>query len=317
VNPEPTSKVASIDMGTNTFLLLVAEVKGDALRPLLHRETIVRLGHDIQKTGALAPEAMERGVRTLIQYLRDCRAMEVQKIYAVGTSALRQARNAQEFLKRVNKELDVSVEVISGEEEARMSYLAVARDLGEEEQSLSVVDVGGGSTEVVVGHGGHVDEWVSLPIGAVCLTEQFLLSNPVRESEWNVMMRAVEEALQRIPSWAKPGPVVAVGGTATTLASVELGLAEFVPEKIHHFVLWKKALKDQVALYRCKSIEERKKIPGLPSSRADVILAGAVILQKTMEKLGSPSVLISCHGVRYGVLYDRLNLPKRASSERE
>jgi len=101
--------------------------------------------------------------------------------------------------------------------------------------------------------------------------------------------------------------MVAVGGTATTLASVEQGLAEFIPEKIHHFVLWKEALKNQLVLYRSQTIEERKKIPGLPAARADVVLAGGTILYLAMEELDCPSALVSCHGVRYGLLYKKLN----------
>ena len=102
--------------------------------------------------------------------------------------------------------------------------------------------------------------------------------------------------------------MVAVGGTATTLASVEQGLEEFIPEKIHHFVLTKEALKNQLHLYRSKTIDERREIPGLPPARADVILAGGAILYMAMEKLKSPAVLISCHGIRYGLLYQKLKI---------
>ncbi len=271
-------------------------------------ETVVRLGENLQRNGVISPQAMERGLRTLSQYLERCRAMEVQKTFAVGTSALREARNSEDFLKLVEAKLDLSVEVISGEEEAQLSFLAVARDLKETERTFLVVDIGGGSTEFILGKGDQIRRWMSLPLGSVRFTEQLLKSDPVREEEWQELEREIRKRLITIPHTKEPLSMVAVGGTATTLASVEQGLKEFVAEKIHHFILKKEALKNQLLLYRAKSIEKRKKMVGLPPARADVILAGAAILYLTMEKVQCPSVLISCHGVRYGLVYKKLTL---------
>ena len=295
--------MASIDIGTNTILLLIAEVDQGRIKPLFEMETVVRLGERIHENGILLKEAMDRGLQTLSQYLERCRAMEVQEIFAVGTSALREAKNSQDFLKLVEGKLDLSIEVISGEEEAQLSFLAVARDLEETGKTFLVVDVGGGSTEFILGKGDQIRQWMSLPLGSVRFTEQFLKSDPVQEEEWQAMEREIRKLLINIPHTEEPLSMVAVGGTATTLASVEQGLEEFIVEKIHHFVLKKEALKNQLLLYRSKTIEERKKIPGLPMARADVILAGAAILYLTMEEVKCPSVLISSHGVRYGLLY--------------
>jgi exopolyphosphatase/guanosine-5'-triphosphate,3'-diphosphate pyrophosphatase len=301
-------RMASIDIGTNTFLLLIAEVDQGRIKPLFEMETVVRLGERIHKNGVLLKEAMSRGIQTLSQYSERCRAMEVQKIFAVGTSALREAKNSGDFLKRVKGELGLSIEVISGEEEAQLSFLAVARDLGETGKTFLVVDIGGGSTEFILGKGDQVWQWTSLPLGSVRLTEQFLKSDPVREEEWQEMEWEIRKRLIHIPHAREPLSMVAVGGTATTLASVEQGLEEFAVEKIHHFDLKKEALNSQLFLYRTKTIKEKKKIPGLPSTRADVILAGAAILYLTMEEVKCPSALISCHGVRYGLLYKKLTL---------
>jgi len=300
--------MASIDIGTNTILLLIAEVDQGRIKPLFEMETVVRLGERIHENGILLKEAMNRGLQALSQYLERCRAMEVQEIFAVGTSALREAKNSQDFLKLVEGKLDLSIEVISGEEEAQLSFLAVARDLEETGKTFLVVDVGGGSTEFILGKGDQIRQWLSLPLGSVRFTEQFLKSDPVREEEWQAMEREIGKRLIHLPHTEEPLPMVAVGGTATTLASVEQGLEEFVVEKIHRFVLKKEALKNQLLLYRAKTIQERKKIPGLPMARADVILAGAAILYLTMEEVKCPSVLISSHGVRYGLLYKKLNL---------
>jgi len=301
-------RLASIDIGTNTILLLIAKVEGGKIHPLFEKETVARLGEGVQKNGILLKEAIDRGLQTLAQYLKRCNEMGVEKIFAVGTSPLRESKNSEDFLKLAKEKLNLSIEVVSGEEEAKLSFLAVARDLEELNKSILVVDVGGGSTEFILGKEKQISQWISLPIGSVRFTEQFLLSDPVQEEEWRKMEKKIRELLVNIPHSQEPLLMVAVGGTATTLASVEQGLEEFIPEKIHHFVLKKEALKKQLLLYRSKTIDERRKIPGLPSGRADVILGGSTILYMTMEELNCPSALISCHGVRYGLLYRKLNL---------
>jgi exopolyphosphatase/guanosine-5'-triphosphate,3'-diphosphate pyrophosphatase len=307
-NPTSPERVASIDIGTNTILLLVAEIDKGVLKPLLEKETIVRLGEGVQQNGVLLEGAMERGIQTLTQYLKECEGMGVQRIFAAGTSALREAKNARDFLKRVEEQRNLAIEIISGEEEAQLSFLAVARDLRNLEEPILVVDVGGGSTEFVVGKGNQISHWVSLPVGSVRFTEQFLLSDPIRQEEWGNMENEIMKGLGKVPPPQKPFTLVAVGGTATTLASVEMGLEHFIYEKIHHFILGGKALKSQLILYRSRTLEERRKIPGLFPARADVILAGGAILYFAMEKFGVPSVLISCHGVRYGLIYKKLQI---------
>jgi exopolyphosphatase/guanosine-5'-triphosphate,3'-diphosphate pyrophosphatase len=310
VKSDPTfpKRVASIDIGTNTILLLISEVERRKIHPIFEMETVVRLGEGVQKNKMLLKEAMERGLQTLAHYSERCQAMEVQKIFAVGTSALREAKNSKDFLKAAKEKLNLSIEVISEEEEARLSFLAVAKDLGEAKKPILVVDVGGGSTEFILGKGHQIRQWVSLPLGSVRFTEQFLHSNPVQDEEWEKMERHIRERLVNTPHSQEPFSMVAVGGTATTLASVEIGLEEFIAEKIHRFILKKGELGKQLLHYRSKTIEERKKILGLPVARADVILAGGAILYLAMEELNCSFVLISCHGVRYGLLYKKLNL---------
>ena len=313
-SPTSLKRVASIDIGTNTILLLIAEVEGEKITPLFEKETVVGLGKGVQKNGILMTEAMHRGLQTLSQYLERCQAMEVGKIFAVGTSALREAANSEDFLRLVKKKMNLSIEVISPEEEAQLSFLAVAKDLREVNDTILVVDVGGGSTEFILGRGNQIGQWISLPLGSVRFTEQFLHSNPVREEEWETMEKKIRELLAKIPHSQEPFLTVAVGGTATTLASVEQGLEEFIPKKIHHFVLRKEALRNQLLVYRSKTIDGRRKIPGLPGARADVILAGGAILYLAMEELNCPSVLISSHGIRQGLIYNKLSLSKPTAS---
>jgi exopolyphosphatase/guanosine-5'-triphosphate,3'-diphosphate pyrophosphatase len=310
VKSDPTlpKRVASIDIGTNTILLLISELGKKRIHPLFEMETVVRLGEGVQKNKILLKEAMERGLQTLTRYLKRCQTMGVQKIFAAGTSALREAQNSEDFLKVAKEKLNLFIEVLSEEEEAQLSFLAVDKDLSEVKKPILVVDVGGGSTEFISGKDHQIRQWISLPLGSVRFTEQFLHSDPVQEKEWERMEGEIRKLLVHIPHTQEPFSMVAVGGTATTLASVEMGLEEFITEKIHHFVLKKEDLKKQLLLYRSKTIQERKKMPGLPMARADVVLAGGAILYLTMEELKCPSVLISCHGLRYGLLYKKFNL---------
>ncbi len=304
-----SGRVAAIDLGTNTFLLLIAEMDRGKVRPLLERETVVRLGKGLQKEGLISEASMRRGRETLSEYLALCREWQVQRVFAVGTSALREAKNSADFLQTIQEKLDLTVEVISGEEEAYLSYTAVAQDLDNNETSIMVIDVGGGSTELIRGRGDRILEWVSLPLGLVRFTERFLISNPVRPEEYHAMEREIRGQLDRLPPSPDPVTLVSVGGTGTTLASVAQGLNKFDVERIHHFVLRGDALHHQLTLFLSKTIEQRKAIPGLPPARADVILAGAAILYRSMERLRCPSVLISSHGVRYGLLYQKLTPP--------
>jgi len=299
-------RAASIDIGTNTILLLIADIEAGEIKPVFEAETIVGLGKGLQRSGVISPEAMERGFQTLSQYLDRCRKMDVKSVFAVGTSALREAKNSRDFLEMIDKRLRFPIEIISGEEEARLSFLAVAKDLKEEKQEILVIDVGGGSTEFILGKGDQVREWMSLPLGSVRFTEQFLISDPVRQEEWDNMEKKIRDLLLNVPQPRESLIMVAVGGTATTLATVQLGLKEFIPEKIHHFNLTREALKNQLILYRSKTIREREKIPGLPPARADVVLAGGAILYLAMERIGCSSLLTSCHGIRYGLLFKKM-----------
>ena len=306
--PTSPERVASIDIGTNTILLLIAEVRRGKLKTLFDTETIVRLGEGVQKNAILSEEAMQRGFHTLKGYLKRCQEMEVQKIFAVGTSALREAKNSDHFLKRVKEEFDLSIDVISGEEEARLSFLSVARDLKKSRKNLLVVDVGGGSTELILGKGDEIIRWVSLPLGIVRFTERFLISDPVKEEEYRTMVEEIRKQLPNFPISKNSLSMVSIGGTGTALASVEQGLEKFIIERIHRFVLTREALINQLSLYRSKTTEERKEIKGLPPSRADVILAGGTILYLIMEKFDCSSLMVNGHGVRYGLLYGKLNL---------
>jgi len=304
-------RCAFIDIGTNTILGLIAELKNDDSFDVLDDlAEITRLGEGIQWTGRISSEAEERSLQVLRRYLDRCKDLFVEEIIAVGTSALRDAHNSAEVLSRFEKQLGLNVRVISGDEEAAYSFLAVQRGLPLNRRELLVVDVGGGSTEFIRGSERGVSQAVSINIGSVRLTEQFLHSDPVRKEECEKMQLVIERELALLPhQWLKDASIltlVGIAGTFTTLAAVEKKLTRYAHGEVHGSRLTLSEVRRQVALYRSKTIAERKAIDGLEPKRADVILAGATLIERIMVFFHLQQAIVSDHGVRYGLLYERI-----------
>lgn len=304
-------RLAFIDIGTNTILCLIAELKNDGTFDVLDDlAEITRLGQGVHQTRTINPEGEERSFKVLERYLERCKGLNVEEIIAVGTSALRDARNSAAVCARFKEQLGLDVRVISGDEEAAYSFLAVQRGLPLKQQELLVVDVGGGSTEFIRGNEAGVSQAVSINIGSVRLTEQFLHSDPVHEEECEKMMAAVERALAQLPRpWLKDGSIltlIGIAGTCTTLAAVEKKLTNYSHGEVHGGLLTLDEVRRQIELFQSKPIEERKAIPGLEPKRADVILAGACLIEKIMTLFHSERIIVSDHGVRYGLLHECL-----------
>lgn len=300
-------RFASIDIGTNTVKLTLVERDGEGrFVPLVDTSRTTRLGEGLL-ANRLRETAIRRTLDTLREYLTLCQAHGVERIAAVGTAALRNAANRDEFLKRA-RELGAEVEVISGEEEARLSFLAVRRDPHwRNAERLLVVDIGGGSTEIIVSdsRGRGVGERVSLPLGAVRLTEMALHSDPPTIRQMETANRAAQAALQDLHLPATNYAAVGVGGTFVNMAAVHLRLAEHDPERLHGTLLTLADVEAQVALYAERTVEERKRIVGLDPSRADIILGGAIVLCQALCTMRLEAIAVSCRGLRWGVLYDR------------
>jgi exopolyphosphatase / guanosine-5'-triphosphate,3'-diphosphate pyrophosphatase len=304
-------RFAFIDIGTNTILGLIAELKNDGSFDVLDDlAEITRLGEGVQRTGRISPEGEERSLKVLRCYLERFESLNVEEIIAVGTSALRDARNSAEVRGRLKEQLGFDVRVISGDEEAAYSFLAVQRGLPLNRRELLVVDVGGGSTEFIRGSEAGVSQAVSINIGSVRLTEQFLHADPVRKEECEKMRLAIERELALLPhQWLKDSSIltlVGIAGTFTTLSAVEKKLARYAHGEVHGSRLTLSEVRRQVALYQGKTIAERKAIDGLEPKRADVILAGATLIERVMTVFDLQQVIVSDHGVRYGLLHERL-----------
>ena len=304
-------RFAFIDIGTNTILGLIAELKNDGSFDVLDDlAEITRLGEGVQRTGRISPEGEERSLKVLRCYLERFESLNVEAIMAVGTSALRDARNSAEVRGRFKEQLGFDVRVISGDEEAAYSFLAVQRGLPLNRRELLVVDVGGGSTEFIRGSEAGVSQAVSINIGSVRLTEQFLHSDPVQTKECEKMRLAIERELALLPrQWLKDSSIltlVGIAGTFTTLSAVEKKLARYAHGEVHGSRLTLGEVRRQVALYQGKTIAERKAIDGLEPKRADVILAGATLIERTMTVFHLQQVIVSDQGVRYGLLHECL-----------
>ena len=300
-----------IDIGTNTILGLIAELKNDGSFDVLDDlAEITRLGEGVQRTGRISAEGEERSLKVLRCYLERFESLNVEAIMAVGTSALRDARNSAEVRGRFKEQLGFDVRVISGDEEAAYSFLAVQRGLPLNRRELLVVDVGGGSTEFIRGSEAGVSQAVSINIGSVRLTEQFLHSDPVQTEECEKMRLAIERELALLPrQWLKDSSIltlVGIAGTFTTLSAVEKKLARYAHGEVHGSRLTLGEVRRQVALYQGRTIAERKAIDGLEPKRADVILAGATLIERTMTVFHLQQVIVSDQGVRYGLLHECL-----------
>lgn len=290
--------VAGIDVGTNSLLLLILarDTNGNE-QVLLDRADIVRLGQGVDHARHLAPAVVDRAVAMLAEYAALCRDHGVTALRAAGTSALRDAADAAEFVRRVELATGIRIDIISGNDEAALSFEAVAEEVGP--GPLVQIDIGGGSTEVVTGRDGQMTDRRSYDLGAVRLTERVAPADPPSEADLAAMRSLAEAALAEV----KPadGPVVGTGGTITTLAAVHLGLTDYDPEAVSRVRLTPADIDGLLARLAALPLAERGRLPGLPAKRADIIIGGTVVLQALLAALAVDELRVSPGGLRYAL----------------
>ncbi|MGH9243705.1 MAG: exopolyphosphatase [Acidimicrobiales bacterium] len=303
--------LAAIDIGTNSVHLVIAQPIGGGGFEILDREKeVVRLGSGSGDMKTLAPDAIDRGVAALTRFRQIADRLGAT-VRAVATSAVREAENRDEFLDRAESEADIEVEVISGREEARLIHLGVLQAVPVADRRLLTVDIGGGSTEFVVGDGGQLlDAW-SLKLGAIRLTERFFRDEPVRKRQVADCRQFVRVYLTQVMRGVgKLGFDLAVGssGTIVNLAEmVRAGSGAEPLKTVNNFRFTADELASVVeALTAAKTVEHRLKVPGLDPRRADIILGGAIILEQACEMLGIEELAVSDFALREGVLLDSL-----------
>jgi exopolyphosphatase/guanosine-5'-triphosphate,3'-diphosphate pyrophosphatase len=303
---------ASIDIGSNSLLLLV---QGDDGATLADEARIVGLGKGLGDRGMFRPDRMDAALAVLADFARLARehGVEPPAIRAVATSAARRALNAATFFERVKGETGIAVRVVGGEEEARLTWLGARLGLDLPTGPLAVVDLGGGSTEVVVGEGDIIAMRTSLEVGTVRLTEQHLVHAEGPTTGWSVVDRYDPRDLARLREhvarvfttvrWpVLPRAVVGVAGTATTLAAMDLGLEEWDAARVHGHRLTRGALRRQVDRLLDSSPEQRRQWAAVAPERADYLLAGACVLVAALESARRESLRVSVGGVRHGAI---------------
>ena len=266
---------------------------------------MTRLGEGLDATGRLGDEPMARTIDAIAAIADEARRYDVVAIAAVGTAGLRIADNTAAFLDAVQARCGVRVEVIPGEEEGRLAYLAVKRGLGAARGSLVVFDTGGGSSQFTFGLGEGVDERFSVNVGAARFTDRFGLGGAVSEDVLAAALGAIATDLSRLDGRPKPDALVAIGGAVTNLAAVSHGPAANELDIVQGTVLDRTEIERQIELYRTRTVEERRRIVGLHPKRAEVILAGACIVRTVMAKLDRESLIVSDRGLRHGLLVER------------
>jgi exopolyphosphatase/guanosine-5'-triphosphate,3'-diphosphate pyrophosphatase len=302
------ARVAAIDIGTNSVLLVIAAAEAAGPRPLLERATITRMGEGVDKTRRLAPAAVARNLACLRAYAEDLQAHGSPKLDVVGTSALRDAEGAQAFLDEAERILGVRPRVIAGDEEARLTFRGALSGLSVGGRLL-VFDVGGGSTELIVGDAAAAmpaEGRVSLDIGSVRLFERHVHSDPPTLAELANIEADIARQLASAPPLLRLGdaPVTLVGvaGTVTTLKALELGLPAYDSAQVHGAVLTLGAVEALCEKLASLSLSERQQLPGLQPKRADVIVAGALIVRDLLRRAGATETIVSDRGVRFGLL---------------
>lgn len=327
-------KLASIDIGTNSTRLLIAEYKNGKFTSLVRKMAITRIGRNLDRTGGISGDSAEKTLEVLSGYKQLMKEEKVSKYKAIGTSALRQASNSDWFISYICEKLGMQVEVVSGDREADLSFTGAVRDIdigpilyrterfsdGNRSRSkvsyrnksccenVLVVDVGGGSSEFILGssYSCSVILTESIDLGCVRLTEKFINSNPPPIDDLNNMRVFIRKELKNTIEKIKKNGfsfIIGLAGTITTLAAIDLNLREYSREKIHHHILSLGKIK-QIYKNLCSlSLQERKKVIGLEPERADVIIGGTAVVLEMMELLEENSIVVSENDILNGIIY--------------
>jgi exopolyphosphatase/guanosine-5'-triphosphate,3'-diphosphate pyrophosphatase len=300
-------KMAAIDLGSNSIRLLVTETDNLRLKPLLKDLRTTRLGTGVSKNGVLSRKAMEKTLEAVRDFKEKAISMGAGDIIVIATSAVRDAANREGFIGRI-RELGLEVKTLGGEEEAELGFLGAVSGLKDINSGIFLVDIGGRSTELVLGKKAGVERSKSLELGAVRLTESFAEDDPVNMAELeriehSVMHKIIQDTKDIAIGDAE---MIGIGGTITTLAAIAQGMEEYDPPRIHNYILNRTVIEDIFKELLRLNIEQRQKIPGLQPERADIIVAGTIILKSLMEHWGFERLTVSEWDNLEGAIYQNL-----------
>jgi len=308
MNPSPhqdATRLAAIDVGTNTIRLVVVEVQPDGTYRVLDEEReMTRLGTGLYETGKLKKKAMERSLEALGRMKAIAEGFGVDEIRAIATAAVRTASNGRTFRGQVQRRHGLDIQVISSRDEARLAFMSTTRQFNLDGSPIAMVDIGGGSVELVLAAGSVIDRIYSLPLGAVRLTEQHIKSDPISDKNWTKLESQIERLItKRVgkPPF-KVKTMIGSGGTFTTLAEIAEAQREGAQGSVHGYKLATTDARDILDRLRRVSLEERRQIPGLNPDRADIIVAGLASVLGLANRLGCKEIRINEGGVREGLL---------------
>jgi exopolyphosphatase/guanosine-5'-triphosphate,3'-diphosphate pyrophosphatase len=299
-------RYAAIDVGSHSVLLLVAEVDAPGrLTAVAEGERVTRLAERFGASGRLARAPRERTLDAIGEFARVARRAGADGISVVGTGVLRAAENAAEFIQQVRLECGLSLEVLSGEREAELAYRGNLHDqrLPGVDGERIVIDIGGASTEIVRGIGARIHRCSSYPVGALSLTEALLRSDPPTPAECAAAEARIEEHLADVEPMAVASVVLASGGTAVNLGRVAQAAGMIPPGELHGAAIPHARIVEIIELFRTLPVKFRRRVPGVDPERADVILAGGMLLHQAMAHLSAPTVRVTTNGVRHGCVF--------------
>ena len=299
-----TERIALIDLGSNSARLIVMHIyHNGAYNLVYHQKESVRLSEGMGSALVLQPEAMNRAISALKTFAQMCELIKVDRVLAVATAAVRSATNRTQFLDRVYEETGIPLRAVDGEEEARLGFIGVINTIDIQDGVL--FDLGGASTEVTLIRSRQAKESLSLPFGALNLTERFVSGNKIAETQQAAMRHFIQEHLDRLP-WLKGVslPMIGVGGTARNIAKMDQKRKNYPFPKVHNYRLGPIAFDDLWRTLVRTSLPQRRKFPGLSSERADIIMAGSTIVKCLMDYVNGSSLIISGCGVREGMFWE-------------
>ena len=288
--------IAAIDIGTNSMRFLLCEVKGNSIAKKVKELIVTRIGKDVSKTGMITERSLIRNIDALKYFKNKADRYGAQEMYVIATSAVREALNGEVFVCDALIQAGVDVRIISGEEEAELGFKGVMNDIKNPQENVLVIDIGGGSTEMIFGSKEKVDYSVSIPAGTVRMTEQFVTSNPIDNEDILNMKNKLGELFRKPLEYLdkkRIDRVIAIGGTATTIAAMFHGLSIYDPETVHNTVINLCFIDDIFKKLKGMSLQERWNVRGLQKERADVMPDGIYILQHIIEGLKKDSLIIS------------------------
>jgi exopolyphosphatase/guanosine-5'-triphosphate,3'-diphosphate pyrophosphatase len=293
-------------VGTNSVKFHIGERgMGGTWPTIVDRAELTRLGKGLDKKREITPEATERTASAIADMADEPKRKAARAIVAVGTAGLRIARNSSAVLQEIRAQTGISIEVIPGDEERRLAYLAAKAGINVPDGSLAVFDTGGGSTQFTFGRGARVDEQFSVDVGAARYTERFGLAGAVAPDLLRGAFAAIAADLSRIDGRPEPDTLVAMRGAVTNIAAVKHGLRTYDPDVIHGTVLDRDEIDRQIEMYRSRDAAQRRSIVGLQPKRAEVILAGVCIVRTVMERLRQSSLVVSDRGLRHALFAER------------